>query len=33
MNNEKEYDEMKEISEYIYLDSKRFDNGLQGDEK
>lgn len=32
MNEEKEYEEMKEISEYIRLDSKRFDNGLGEDD-
>lgn len=28
MNEEKQYEEMKEISEYLRLDSKRFDMGL-----
>lgn len=32
MNNEKEYEEMKEISEYIRLDSKRYDNALSEEE-
>ncbi len=32
MNEEKDYDEMREISEYIRLDSKRFDNGLGEEE-
>lgn len=31
MNEEKQYEEMKEISEYLRLDSKRFDTGM-GDE-
>ena len=26
MNNESDYEKMKEISEYLRLDSKRFDN-------
>lgn len=30
MNNEKDYDEMKELSEYIRLDSKRYDLNLGG---
>lgn len=33
MNNEKEYDEVKEISEYIRLDSKRYDFELGGGEQ
>lgn len=28
MNEEKQYEEMKEISEYLRLDSKRFDTGM-----
>lgn len=32
MNDEKEYDEMKDISEYLRLDSKRYDFTLGGDE-
>lgn len=32
MNDEKEYEEMKEISEYLRLDSKRYDHALGGDE-
>lgn len=32
MNNEKDYSEMKEISEYLRLDSKRFDNGNEETE-
>ena len=32
MNDTKEYEEMKEISEYIRLDSKRYDNPLSGEE-
>lgn len=32
MSEDKGYDEMKEISEYIRLDSKRYDNSLGGDE-
>ena len=31
MNEEMQYEEMKEISEYLRLDSKRFDTGM-GDE-
>ena len=31
MNEGKQYEEMKEISEYLRLDSKRFDTGM-GDE-
>ncbi len=31
MNDGKEYEEMKEISEYIRLDSKRYDNLLSGE--
>lgn len=31
MNEEKQCEEMKEISEYLRLDSKRFDTGM-GDE-
>lgn len=32
MNDEKQYEEMKEISEYLRLDSKRFDTGLGSEE-
>ncbi len=32
MNDEKEYDEVKNISEYLRLDSKRYDFNLGGDE-
>lgn len=32
MNDEKEYDEVKEISEYLRLDSKRYDFNLGGEE-
>ena len=32
MNDGKEYEEMKEISEYIRLDSKRYDNLLSGED-
>lgn len=32
MNDEKEYDEVKDISEYLRLDSKRYDFNLGGDE-
>lgn len=32
MNDEKDYDEMKDISEYLRLDSKRYDFTLGGDE-
>ena len=31
MNDEKEYEEMKEISEYIRLDAKRYDHPLGED--
>ena len=32
MNEEKQFEEMREISEYLRLDSKRFDTGLEGEE-
>lgn len=32
MNNEKSYEEVKEISEYLRLDSKRFDGLFRGDD-
>lgn len=32
MNKDKDYEEMKEISEYIRLDSKRYDQVLSGEE-
>ena len=32
MNNEKEYGEMKEISEYIRLDSKRYDRAISEED-
>ena len=32
MNEEKHYEEMREISEYLRLDSKRFDMGFGGEE-
>ena len=32
MNDEKEYGEMKEISEYIRLDSKRYDLALSEED-
>ncbi len=32
MNDEKEYDEVNEISEYLRLDSKRYDFNLGGEE-
>lgn len=32
MNDEKKYDEVKDISEYLRLDSKRYDFNLGGDE-
>ena len=32
MNDDKEYEEMKEISEYIRLDSKRYDHPLSGED-
>lgn len=32
MNDEKEYGEMKEISEYIRLDSKRYDHTLSEED-
>ena len=32
MNDEKGYEEIKEISEYIRLDSKRYDHELSGEE-
>ncbi len=31
MENEKNYEEMKEISEYLRLDSKRYDSCIGGD--
>ncbi len=33
MENEKDYEEMKEISEYLRLDSKRYDSGLGGGDR
>lgn len=33
MNNEKDYDEIKELSEYIRLDSKRYDLNLGGGDE
>ena len=33
MENEKDYEEMKEISEYLRLDSKRYDSGLGGSDR
>lgn len=33
MNNEKDYDEVKEISEYIRLDSKRYDLSIGGEQE
>lgn len=32
MNDDKEFEEMKEISEYIRLDSKRYDNMLSAED-
>ena len=32
MNPENGYEQMKEISEYLRLDSKRFDTGVDEDE-
>ena len=32
MSEEKQFEEMREISEYLRLDSKRFDIGLGGEE-
>lgn len=32
MSNERSYEEIKELSEYLRLDSKRFDGSLKGDD-